>query len=308
MSPEEAHTRPYDAKLIKRATYASVIVAIALISVKLAAWLITNSVSLQATLIDSLLDAAASLINLVAVRHALQPPDKKYRFGYGKAEAIAAMGQSVFISGSAIWLLWEAYQRFSTPEPVLKAGIGIIVMGISMVLTFALIMFQKHVVAKTNSAAIRADSIHYRSDFLINGGVIVVLVATKFFEALWLDPLCGTIIALYILYTAWTIVQEAVGILMDRELPENQREKIIKIATTHKQVQGVHELRTRSAGWRSFIQLHLELDGSMTLNRAHIIADEVEQMVRVEFPNAELIIHEDPAHLPEDHSCYFPET
>jgi ferrous-iron efflux pump FieF len=294
-------SRGYDAHLVRYATYASVSVASILIAVKLGAWLATDAVSLQATLIDSLLDAAASLINLFAVRRAQRPATDSFRFGHGKAEAIAALGQSMFIAGSACWLLFEATQRLFSPHPVVETQIGVSVMVIAMAITLGLILFQQHVVKRTNSAAIRADSIHYRSDFLINGGVIVSLLGASWYGFSWLDPLTGGIIALYIVYTAWAIASEAFAILMDRELPEEIRRRIVKIAKSHPEARGVHELRTRTSGLQSFIQFHLELDDEMTLARSHEISDEIEELILKEFPHSEVIIHQDPKGFYEAH-------
>lgn len=294
-------TIAYKAHLVRYATYASVSIAIVLIGVKLIAWLMTGAVSLQATLIDSLLDAAASLINLFAVRRAQRPATTSYRFGHGKAEAIAALGQSMFIAASAVWLLYEATTRIFNPEPVVEPHIGITVMVLAMALTLGLIIFQQYVVRHTNSAAIKADSIHYRSDFLINGGVIVSLLGAQWYGFTWLDPLTGGIIALYIVYTAWTICLEAFSILMDRELSEDLRLRIIEIAKSHPESRGVHELRTRSSGHHKFIQFHLELDDEMTLTRSHEISDEIEELILNEFPHSEVIIHQDPKGFYEAH-------
>ena len=158
-------------------------------------------------------------------------------------------------------------------------------------------------VRKTNSAAIRADSMHYYSDFLINGGVILALIGSYWLGQNWLDPVSGAIIGLFILYSAWAIAKEGFYILMDHELPEDIREKIRKIALSHQEVRGVHELRTRSSGLKNFVQLHLELDGEMTLNRTHQVADEVETLVLQEFPQSEIIIHQDPRDLFEAHKA-----
>ncbi len=290
----------HNARLIRYATYASVSVAAILIFVKLLGWWMTQAVSLQATLIDSLLDVAASLINLVAVRHAQRPPNQRFRFGHGKAEAIAALGQSLFIIGSAAWLIYEATNRLFFPQVVQETMVGVIVMVFAMALTIGLIKFQTYVVERTNSAAIRADSIHYRSDFLINGGVIISLVASYWLGFTWIDPLVGGVIALYILYTAWTIILGAFYILMDHELPDEILQRITALASSHPQVGGIHELRTRSSGLRTFIQLHLELDGALSLNQAHKIAVEVEEAILKELPNAEVLIHQDPEGIVEE--------
>jgi ferrous-iron efflux pump FieF len=294
-------SRTYEAHLVRYATYASVTVASVLIAVKLGAWIITDAVSLQATLIDSLLDAAASLINLFAVRRAQRPATESFRFGHGKAEAIAALGQSMFIALSALWLLYEAAHRILEPQPIAETHIGIAVMVIAMMLTLGLIMYQQHVVKRTGSAAIRADSIHYRSDFLINGGVILSLLGASWFGLDWIDPLTGGIIAIYIVFTAWTITREAFSILMDKELSEDIRVRIVEIAESHPEARGVHELRTRSSGLQNFIQFHLELDDEMTLTRSHEISDEIEEMILKVFPQSEVIIHQDPKGFYEAH-------
>ncbi|MBL0942059.1 MAG: cation diffusion facilitator family transporter, partial [Alphaproteobacteria bacterium] len=265
--------------LIQKAAMASVTVASVLIAVKFLAWWFTGAISLKATLIDSLLDALASLMNLVAVHQSHQPANKQFRFGYGKVEAIAALGQSVFIAGSACWLTFEAIERFFKPIPIQAAVMGILVMIFAMGITFMLLIYQYRVVKKTDSPAIRADALHYRSDFLINGGVILSLLAAQFYDVTWVDPLSGAIIGLYIFYTAWKLTRDGFYILMDHELPEKDRQQIIALALSHPQVKGLHELRTRTSGLKRFIQLHLELDGSLTLSEANVIAVKVDQII-----------------------------
>lgn len=281
-------------KSVRMGTYASVSVAIVLIGVKLFAWIATGALSLQATLVDSLLDAFASIINLVAVAHAQRPADGEHRFGHGKIEAIAAMGQSLFIAGSAVFLLSEAAARFLHPTPIRETGIGLSVMVFSILVTSALVWFQKKIVARTGSAAIAADSVHYQSDILINGSVFAVLALGSFWTSPFLDPLFGAGIALYILWTAWTIARDAFHILIDRECTDEERADIIALIRAHPDTRGFHDLRTRSAGLTRFIQFHLELDGSILLREAHRIALEVSQSIRASFPGAEVIIHEDP--------------
>jgi ferrous-iron efflux pump FieF len=288
-------------QLVRWATYASVTVAAILIGIKFLAWWITQALSLQATLIDSILDAAASIINLIAVHKAQQPATHPYRFGFGKAEAIAALGQSIFIALSAGWLIFQAMGRFWEPLPLQESSIGLIVMIVAMALTSGLILFQRYVITHTRSTAIEADSLHYRSDFLINGGVLFSLLAGSFLEWDWLDPVFATFIAIYILYTAWQISAEAICILMDRELPEKLRERIRIVALSHPEVKGLHDLRTRSSGTKHFIQLHLEVEGGLTLDQVHAIADQVETSLLKEFPRAEILIHQDPVGLRECH-------
>lgn len=281
------------AKLLQLATYASISVALMLIVAKLIAWGLSDSVSLLATLIDSVLDALASLINLIAVRHALTPADKEHRFGHGKAEALAGLSQSMFIAGSAGFLLLEAGRRFISPIAVEAVGIGMLVMVFSIFATLLLLGFQNHVIRKTNSTAIRADALHYRTDLLVNGSVIL---------ALWLsvqgwagfDALFGCAIAIYILYSAWEIIVVSYDHLMDRELPDEQREEIAELVLQHRSTLGLHDLRSRHSGAMTFIQLHLELDDDLSLLEAHKISDEVEMSLSEAFPGSEIIIHIDP--------------
>lgn len=292
------------ARLLKAATFAAVATALVLVLVKAAAYFFTGSISVLSTLIDSMLDVMASLINLFAVRHALVPADEEHRFGHGKAEPIAGLAQAAFIIGSGAFLLFEAGSRFVHPRIVEHETIGIVVMIFAIAATVALVKFQRYVIRRTGSVAISADSLHYVSDVLINGGVIAALVVGTLFDAPWVDPLFGAAIALYIMYTAWKIVAQSVNLLMDRELPVAARKRIMEIATSHAEVTAAHDLRTRSSGTHTFIQLHLEMNGDMTLSRAHRISDEVESQIRAAFPNSEVIIHEDPDDITEDRSGY----
>ncbi len=289
-----------DHQLIKNATIASVSVACFLIIIKLAAFLMTNSIALLATLIDSLLDAAASIINLIAVRHSLTPADHEHRFGHGKAEALAGLGQAAFISGSAFFLIFEAGGRLLSPQPVTHSSIGIIVMIISILCTIGLVKYQRHVVKKTGSVAITADSLHYLSDILVNLFVIFALVLNAQFGWVQADPVFGLGVSLFVLYSAWQIVQQSMHHLMDHELSDEDREKIISIVAAHPEVINMHDLRTRSSGQDVFIQMHLELDGSLSLKEAHRISEEVESQIKEAFPNAEVLIHEDPDDVVEE--------
>ena len=292
------------ARLMRAATYASVAVAGTLIVVKLVAWLFTDSVSLLSTLIDSLLDAAASMINLLAVRHALTPADREHRFGHGKAEPLAALGQTAFIAGSAVFLVIEASHRLFAPRPVLHVEVGIGVMILAIVVTFALTRFQAHVVRKTGSVAIKADSLHYVGDILVNAAVIVALLLASQFGWLIADPLFGIAIAGYILIIAWRIARGAFDMLMDRELPERERARIRGIVLEHPSVIDMHDLRTRASGRKTFIQVHIELDGALSLYRVHDVADEVEASLCAAYPGAEVIIHQDPYGIDEERASF----
>ncbi|HLN23705.1 MAG TPA: cation diffusion facilitator family transporter [Patescibacteria group bacterium] len=284
---------------MRGATYASVTVALVLIAVKLAAWLSTGSVALLSSLIDSALDAAASILNLVAVRQALVPADRQHRFGHAKAEPLAGLGQSAFIAGSGLLLIVEASKRMLDPQPVTHELGGIGVMVFSILLTILLVWFQKVVVARTGSLAISAEFLHYTSDLMMNAGVIVALLLSSRFNLPLVDPLFALAIAGFILYSASRIAWQSFNLLMDRELPDSDRQRIKDICTAYPEVRNVHDLRTRSAGLQCFIQLHLELDGEMPLRQAHAISDAVEAAIRTAFPAADVIIHEDPAGIDE---------
>jgi len=294
--------KAHAARLMRTATYASVSVAITLIIVKVAAWILTDSVAILSTLIDSLLDALASVVTLLAVRQALQPADREHRFGHGKAEALAGLGQAAFITGSAVLLLVEAIKRLFTPQAVTNEIIGIGVMGFSIALTLGLVLYQQYVVRKTGSVAIGADRLHYVGDLLVNAAVIGALLATSLLGRSWIDPALALLVAAYILWSAWRIVRDVLDILMDRELPDDERQRIREITLAHEAVQNLHDLRSRRSGTDTFIQLHIELDGAMSLLQAHEVADTVEADIRKAFPGAEVIIHQDPVGVEEDHA------
>ena len=284
--------REMQGTLMRRATYASVTVALILIMAKSVAWGLSGSVAILSTLMDSVLDALASLVNLFAVRHALTPPDKEHRFGHGKAEPLAALAQAAFIAGSAIFLLVEAGKRLYEPRPVAASEFGIAIMIFSIVMTLALVRYQRYVIKQTQSLAISADSLHYVGDLLVNAAVIVALLLVTQLELYWIDPVFGLGIAGYILWNAWIIARGALDMLMDRELEPEERMQIAGIVKRHPEVKGLHDLRTRSAGPHKFIQLHLELGGNLSLWRAH------EADLQAAFPDAEIMIHQDPDELP----------
>jgi ferrous-iron efflux pump FieF len=297
--PQQEPIAPAEAaRLLRLATSASVAVAVTLIVAKTLAYLQTGSVSILASLVDSLMDSGASLLNLVAVRYALAPADRKHRFGHGKAESISALAQSALIILSGIYLLVEALRRLQSPRELPTLELGIAVMLFTIVMTLALLALQGYVIRRTHSAAIRADALHYRTDLLTNSAVILALVLAQWG---WtgMDPLFAAGIAVYILLSARRIMADAFNELLDRELPEPQRQLIHETANRHPAVHGIHDLRTRSAGRVDFVELHLELDGDMPLRQAHHIADEVAAAIRRALPGADVVIHQDPAGLRE---------
>jgi ferrous-iron efflux pump FieF len=277
------------------ATYAAVAVAGTLIAIKIAAWLATNSVAMLASLVDSTLDLVASGLNLLAVRHALTPADEEHRFGHGKAEALAGLGQAAFIGGSAAFLLLQSLERLASPEGVQQTTLGLAVIAISLALTLALVLFQRYVIARTRSLAIGADQLHYTTDIATNLAVVAALV----FAGLWgwtiADPILGLAISAVIAWGAFKILRGSYDELMDREFDDADRERIKTIVNRHSAVVSLHDLRTRRAGHHSFIQLHLELPPEMSLIEAHRISDEVEDAIKLAYPDAEIITHQDPA-------------
>jgi ferrous-iron efflux pump FieF len=290
---------PRGARLRTRATHASVAVAAVLIAAKFAAWVGTGSVAVLSSLVDSLLDAVAAVVTLFAVRQSLMPADREHRFGHGKAEPLATLGQSAFILGGAALLMAEAVRRVIWPVRVDNPPAGIAVMLFSIVLAGGLVFYQRRVVRRTGSLAITADELHYRGDLIVNGSVLLALVLDGLFDVPILDPLFGAGIGLWIAYSAARVARLSLTQLMDHELPDAERAKIRKIAESHAEVAAVHDLRTRAAGPTAFIQLHLEMDGAMNLMGAHRIADAVEAELRNAYPHAEIIIHQDPAGLEE---------
>jgi ferrous-iron efflux pump FieF len=286
-------------RLLRLATNASVATAAILIAAKLVAWVMTGSVSVLASLVDSMMDVAASLINLFAVRYSLMPADHEHRFGHGKAESLAGLAQTTFISGSAVFLILQSVDRLLHPRPLEDVGIGVGVMVFAILATLALLILQRHVIRVTGSTAIKADALHYTTDVLTNVSIIIALLLSGFG---WqgVDALFALGIAAYILYSAWHIGHEAFQLLMDRELPDDQRQRIREAAHSHGQVRGIHDLRTRRSGHDIFIQMHLELDDELSLFDAHGIADEVEARIREIHPEADILIHTDPHSLEEN--------
>lgn len=280
-------------RLLLMAGLASVLTALILIAAKAIAWLMTGSVSLLASLVDSVMDSLASLINFFAIRYSLVPADEEHRFGHGKAEALAGLGQAVFIAGSSVFLIHQSVAKLMDPQPISENGAGVAVMLFSIVLTFGLLLIQKYVVRETGSTAIEADSLHYLSDLAVNVGIIVVLVVSQF-GYLWLDGVVGLVIAVFILFSAWHIAYESAQLLLDREIPGEVREVITAIVADHPQALGFHDLRTRQSGRTQFIQLHVDMDQNLTLLQAHDLATRIETRIQEAFPMADVIIHQDP--------------
>ncbi|EPV1126694.1 CDF family cation-efflux transporter FieF [Vibrio harveyi] len=281
------------ARLVTMAAWTATIVATLLLIVKVITWWVTGSVSLLASLIDSMLDIAASVVNLIVVRYSLQPADREHTFGHGKAESLAALAQAMFISGSAVFLILNGIERFFRPHELNAPELGVYVSLFAMVVTFGLVMFQKHVVRVTGSQAIAADSLHYQTDLYMNGAIMVAL-GLSYFGVTQADAVFAVGIGIFILYSAFKMVSEAIQTLLDRKLPDEELGQIRQECLKVEGVLGVHQLRTRMSGPTRFIQLHLELDDNLRLIEAHHIADKVEDNLLELFPEADVLIHQDP--------------
>jgi len=281
-------------RLLKMATGASVVVATVLVIIKGLAWFKTGSVAMMGSLLDSILDAGAAGLNLYFVRQALQPADEEHRFGHGKAEPIGGLFQAMIIGGSAVFLVAESIRRFVEPAMPTNSELGIVIMIISSIIVGALVVLQRYVAKHTDSLVISGDALHGFGDIMINMGVIFALVVATQFDAPFVDPIVGILLAGILFRGSWEIANRAMRQLMDAEFTPYERQKIREIAMGHPKVSDLHDLRTRRAGLTSFIQLHIELDGDMNLHEAHEIADEVELSIRREFPDSEVLIHQDP--------------
>ncbi|WP_373018502.1 cation diffusion facilitator family transporter [Thiomicrorhabdus sp.] len=284
-------------RLVRIATYVSVAVAVTLVLIKIYAWWQTESVSILASLLDSTLDIAASIMIAVAVHIAQTPPDKEHRFGHGKAEPLASLAQSVFIAGSAGYLILYSIDRMLSDSVLKTPETGLIFMLISLLMTLGLIAFQRYVIHKTQSTAIKADSLHYLTDVMAN---ILVILSLWLSHIQWLDPLLALGIALWILRSAITIAKEASNQLLDRELPEEMRQQIQQIILGIPNVKGFNDLRTYQSGPNFFVQLDLELDDYLSLKESHRIAEQVTKALIDEFDNIDVMIHQEPVSLRND--------
>ncbi|AWY45663.1 cation-efflux pump FieF Co/Zn/Cd cation transporter [Glaesserella parasuis 29755] len=278
---------------VKRAANFAVIVAATLIIAKAFAWWQTGSMAILAAMTDSLVDLFASLTNMLVLRFALQPADDDHTFGHGKAESLAALAQSAFITGSATFLLLQGIQRLTEPQLVQSSELGIAISLFSIVLTAALVLYQKKVVKLTQSPAIEADSLHYQTDLYMNAAILVAMIL-NIYGVIYADAVFAIGIALYILFNAAKMCWEAVQSLLDKALPQEEVDQIWAIALQHPRIIGIHDVKTRRAGAIRFIQLHLELDDHLPLVIAHDITDSLEQKILAVFPHSEVIIHQEP--------------
>jgi ferrous-iron efflux pump FieF len=284
-------------RLMRRAALASVSVSLLLVAIKTFAYFTSHSVAMLASLADSALDLFTSALNLFAIREALAPPDREHRFGHGKAEPLAGLAQGAFIAASALFLVIQAVQRLINPQPVEHGLAALIVMLVSIAMTVGLILYEREVIKRTGSLAVSADQTHYIGDLATNIGVVIAILLSTGLGWLQADPIIALLVAAVMVASAWLVFRQSLDQLMDRELPDAEREKIKAIVRAHPEVLSLHDLKTRMAGLYTFIQVHIELDPQMPLARAHAVSDAVERELCAAFDQAEVIIHQDPAGL-----------
>lgn len=284
-------------KLTRSAAYASITVAVVLVSLKTWATWRTGSTAMLGSLADSTLDLIASLVTLIGVWVAAAPADEKHRFGHGKAEALAAMVQVMLIAISASGIAFRAIERLLSGAQTQAAAEGIGVSLFAIAVTFLLIAWQRVVIRRTGSVAIKTDNVHYQSDLLLNLAVIAALALDQFAGFKEADPLFGMAIAIWLAWGAWRAASEAVHHLMDKEWPEEKREAFVQVLARHPDIRGVHDLRTRTSGADDFVQFHMAVDPNLTVAEAHNLMDEVEARLAREFPGVEVLIHPDPEGL-----------
>lgn len=280
--------------LTTRAALASVAMALFLLALKTYAAIETGSVAMLGSLADTGLDLVASLVTLFAVRFAAMPADREHRFGHGKAEALGALAQVVLISISAIAIGWRAADRLIAGAQTANADYGIAVSIVAFAATLALVAYQRSIIRRTGSVAIRTDNVHYQSDLLLNLSVIAALVLDQYLGFTGADPLFGLGIAAWLLWGAWRASSHAFDQLMDREWPEEKRQRFLAVAARHPEARGIHDLRTRSSGTHDFAQFHIWIDPKMSVAQAHDVVEEIETELGGEFPGCEVLIHLDP--------------
>lgn len=292
------------AALTRWVTLLSVMTASVLIAIKGAAWAMSGSVAMLATLADSVLDLTASAVTFAAVRYAARAPDSEHRFGHGKAEAFAGLLQAGLVLASAGLIAREAIHRLLSPQPVEGGGVAMAVMAVSIALTGALVLAQTRVLRRTSSVAVRGDRLHYLSDLSSNAVVLLGLAAAAWLEAAWIDPVAALLVAVWFVWSAVRVFQGAGDQLMDRELPDRERSKVVAVMRQDPRVLGVHQLKTRESGPVLHIQAHVDLDPGLSFIEAHEVLAAVEQRLSAAYPAAEVILHPDPFGHAEPHGRF----
>jgi ferrous-iron efflux pump FieF len=285
-----------EAGLKSSAARLSVLAAAFLILLKTATGLLTGSISVWVSLLDSTMDIFASGINYFAVRTASRPPDEDHRYGHGKAESLAGLFQSFVITASGIFLVREAVLRLISPHPTASEWLGVGTMAVATVVSVALVSRLRAVARKTDSPALAADAAHYATDVFTNGAALVALLVVALTGWTLADPLISLAISAFILYSAFDVARDSVNVLMDRRLPREIDAKVASIVGRfHDEgVLGFHDLRTRRSGSHKFIDLHLEVERDQSLVAAHDLTERVIRAIQTEIPRSRVQIHTDP--------------
>lgn len=282
-------------RLMRLATYASVAVALVLLVAKLIAWWRTDSLAMLSSLTDSTFDVLMSLVNMAALSYALKPADDDHSFGHTSIEDIAGLAQCAFIAASMGIILLQSVERLSGSQVALTEpalGIGVSLLG--MLLTTALVLFQGYVANLTGSLIVASDRLHYRGDILFNLGVLAAYALSAYGELTAADPVMAILIALAVLWSTRPTALRAFNNLMDREMPDDEKARILDIIAAAKGVRGHHHLKTRYSGTKPFIQMHIDIAAGLSFREAHAITDALEQSLAQAFPGVEVIIHPDP--------------
>jgi len=261
-------------------TRVTLAIAVLLLAVKLAGWLITGSMALLASAVDGLVDTGASVVTLLGVHYAQRPPDRDHRFGHGKGEAVAAFTQASFVAGAACILAFQSVGRLLVPVRLEALEVGVWLVAVSLATACGLIAMQTWVVNRTGSTAIAADRVHYQTDAAVNVAVLLALAVTKWTGWTRADPVFALAISAYMLWNAYVIANVAFGQLLDRELPADERRRIKETVRACAGVRDIHDLRTRFSGDRTFVEYHLEVDPRLSVDAGHAIGDATETAVQ----------------------------
>lgn len=278
--------------LAKKSIALGVITSCFLISIKLGAWLLTNSLSMQASMNDSILDAMSSFLAYHALAFAAVKFDKNHNYGHEKVEGLMAIFQCLVVVYSGYVICREAYESFLDPTPVANSGIGIVIMIMSCIAVYQLLYFQRYVAEKTESLLVKGDSLHYLSDFFMNICIIASLIISKYFAHV--DAICGVIVGVYVLYNAILIIKNALIDLMDEALPEDTRKAIMDSINAIDGVQSVKRLRTRSAGMKKYVDASIIVDKHLTIVDADTIATNTEKAIHTLFANVDVVVKAEP--------------
>jgi ferrous-iron efflux pump FieF len=285
----------------KKATLVASATAFFLIIIKLTVGVMTGTVVIIASAIDSALDFLISLFNSYAVSKSQKPTDAEYNYGRGKIEGLASMLEGVVITGSGLFIIYAAVEKFISSEPTTHLGISLAVMAVSVATTSALVIFLNVVYKRTKSLIIKSDALHYKSDLYTNLGIIASLCLIYFTNWHFIDPFVSILIAFYIIYSAVSIIREGLEMLLDKSLEPETVEQIKEIVQSHIDakeciISGYHQLKTRKSGSVNFVDVHIVFNDKVLLRDSHELADHIEEKIIGIHPSELWIIniHQDP--------------